>query len=53
VPILFWWKGAAPHERILPLDTVDIAPTLAAATGIKPPADIDGVCRPLVYGQRC
>ncbi len=53
VPILFWWKGATPHERILPLDTVDIAPTLAAVTGVKPPADIDGVCRPLVYGQGC
>lgn len=53
VPVLFWWKGATPHERVLPLDTVDIAPTLAAATGVKPPADIDGVCRPLVYGQTC
>ncbi|MFZ0269256.1 alkaline phosphatase family protein [Caulobacter sp.] len=53
VPILFWWKGAKPHERILPLDTVDIAPTLAAATGVKPPADLDGVCRPLIYGRRC
>lgn len=53
VPILFWWKGAAPHERVLPLDTVDIAPTLAAATGLKPPGDIDGVCRPLVFGRSC
>jgi len=53
VPILFWWKGATPHERVLPLDTVDIAPTIAAATGVKPPADVDGVCRPLVYGQAC
>jgi predicted AlkP superfamily pyrophosphatase or phosphodiesterase len=53
VPILFWWKGATPHERVLPLDTVDIAPTIAAVTGVKPPADIDGVCRPLVYGQAC
>ncbi|HWT52389.1 MAG TPA: alkaline phosphatase family protein [Caulobacter sp.] len=53
VPILFWWKGATPHERILPLDTVDIAPTIAAVTGVKPPADLDGVCRPLVYGQHC
>jgi predicted AlkP superfamily pyrophosphatase or phosphodiesterase len=53
VPILFWWKGATPHERVLPLDTVDIAPTIAAVTGVKPPADIDGVCRPLVYGQHC
>jgi predicted AlkP superfamily pyrophosphatase or phosphodiesterase len=53
VPILFWWKGATPHERVLPLDTVDIAPTIAAVTGVKPAADIDGVCRPLVYGQGC
>lgn len=53
VPILFWWKGATPHERVLPLDTVDIAPTIAAVTGVKPPADIDGVCRPLVYGRAC
>nr|WP_295108804.1 alkaline phosphatase family protein [uncultured Caulobacter sp.] len=53
VPILFWWKGATPHERVLPLDTVDIAPTIAAATGVKPPVDVDGVCRPLVYGQAC
>ena len=53
VPILFWWKGATPHERILPLDTVDIAPTIAAVTGVKPPADIDGVCRPLTYGEAC
>ena len=53
VPILFWWKGATPHERILPLDTVDIAPTIAAVTGVKSPADIDGVCRPLVYGEAC
>lgn len=53
VPILFWWKGATPHERVLPLDTVDIAPTIAAVTGVKPPADVDGVCRPLVYGQAC
>ena len=53
VPILFWWKGATPHERVLPLDTVDIAPTIAAITGVKPAADIDGVCRPLVYGQGC
>jgi predicted AlkP superfamily pyrophosphatase or phosphodiesterase len=53
IPILFWWKGATPHERVLPLDTVDIAPTIAALTGVKPPADVDGVCRPLVYGQAC
>lgn len=53
IPILFWWKGVTPHERVLPLDTVDIAPTIAAATGIKPPADVDGVCRSLIYGEKC
>lgn len=53
VPILFWWKGATPHERVLPLDTVDIAPTIAAVTGVKAPADVDGVCKSLVYGQAC
>jgi predicted AlkP superfamily pyrophosphatase or phosphodiesterase len=53
VPILFWWKGGAPRERVLPLDTVDIAPTIAAVTGVKPPADIDGRCRPLGSGHDC
>lgn len=53
VPILFWWKGASPHERVLPLDTVDIAPTLAGVTHVTPPTDIDGVCRPLAYGSHC
>lgn len=53
VPILFWWKGAAPHERVLPLDTVDIAPTLAAVTGVQAPTDIDGVCRSLVFKGKC
>ncbi|ALL13714.1 alkaline phosphatase family protein [Caulobacter henricii] len=53
VPIIFWWKGGAPRERVLPLDTVDIAPTLAAVTGLKPPADVDGRCRPLGAGHDC
>ena len=53
VPILFWWKGGAPRERVLPLDTVDIAPTIAAVTGVKPPADVDGRCRPLGSGHDC
>jgi predicted AlkP superfamily pyrophosphatase or phosphodiesterase len=53
VPIIFWWKDGAPRERILPLDTVDIAPTIAAVTGVKPPADIDGRCRPLGSGHDC
>ena len=41
--IIFWRKDGAPRERVLPLDTVDIAPTIAAVTGVKPPADVDGV----------
>jgi predicted AlkP superfamily pyrophosphatase or phosphodiesterase len=47
VPILFWWKGAPGETRSLPIETVDIAPTLAGALGIAPPADIDGRCLPL------
>jgi predicted AlkP superfamily pyrophosphatase or phosphodiesterase len=44
VPILFWWPGATPESRFLPIETVDIAPTLAAAMGLTPPADVDGRC---------
>lgn len=47
VPILFWWKGAPSQNRMLPIETVDIAPTLAAVLGVAPPADIDGRCLPL------
>ncbi|PTT73101.1 alkaline phosphatase family protein, partial [Pseudomonas sp. HMWF010] len=53
VPIIFWWKDGVSRERILPLDTVDIAPTIAAVTGVTPPADIDGRCRPLGSGHGC
>jgi predicted AlkP superfamily pyrophosphatase or phosphodiesterase len=47
VPVVFWWPGAAAQWRILPVGTVDIGPTLAAAVGVTPPADIDGRCLPL------
>lgn len=53
VPILFWWKGAQPRERILPIETVDIAPTIAAVTGVPVPQAIDGRCRPLGAGHDC
>jgi predicted AlkP superfamily pyrophosphatase or phosphodiesterase len=43
VPILFWWPGAEGYEQPLPVETVDIAPTLAAAAGIKTP-EVDGRC---------
>jgi len=45
VPILFWWPGAPRLVSPAPAETIDIAPTLAAAIGIAPPA-IDGHCRP-------
>lgn len=44
VPILFWWKGAPSQTRFLPVQTVDVAPTLAALLGLIPPPDVDGRC---------
>ncbi|WP_051361956.1 alkaline phosphatase family protein [Solimonas soli] len=49
VPILFWWPGAHGFEQSLPIETVDIAPTLAALVGIATPP-LDGVCRDLDRG---
>ena len=43
VPILFWWPGAEGFEQPLPIETVDIAPTLAAVAGVKVP-EVDGRC---------
>ena len=53
VPILFWWPGAKPATRILPVDTTSIAPTLANLAGIKAPADLDGRCIDIGYGTAC
>jgi predicted AlkP superfamily pyrophosphatase or phosphodiesterase len=55
VPILFWWPGAKPQSRFVAIETVDIAPTLAAAAGVSPPADVDGRCLQLPAGSgvRC
>ncbi|HEY3949863.1 alkaline phosphatase family protein [Phenylobacterium sp.] len=55
VPILFWWPGAKAQWRFLPIETVDIAPTLAAAVGVTPPADVDGRCLqlPQTSGVQC
>lgn len=50
VPILFWWKGAPAQERFLPVETVDIGPTLAAIMGVRMPAAIDGRCLDLGIG---
>ncbi len=43
VPILFWWPGAEGFEQPVPVETVDIAPTLAALAGVTPPV-VDGRC---------
>lgn len=54
VPILFWWPGAEGYEQPLPIETVDIAPTLAAVAGVKTP-EVDGRCLDLdgTVGTTC
>lgn len=49
VPIVFWWPGAKPQTRLLPVDTTSIAPTLANIAGITPPGDLDGPCLDIGY----
>lgn len=45
VPMLFWRKGLARLEQAQPVETVDIAPTLAALIGLQVPAGTwDGRC---------
>ena len=45
VPILFWRKGLTGLEQPAPVETVDIAPTLAAMLGLAVPAGaFDGRC---------
>jgi predicted AlkP superfamily pyrophosphatase or phosphodiesterase len=50
VPILFWRKGMTGFEQPLSVETVDIAPTLAALIGVKVPVVIDGRCLDLDSG---
>jgi len=51
VPVLFWRKGMAGFEQPNSIDTVDIAPTLAAIIGVPlPAAETDGQCRDLIAG---
>ncbi len=50
VPILFWRKGMAGFEHPAGIETVDIAPTLAAQIGLALP-NLDGTCRDLGAGQ--
>ena len=50
VPILFWRKGMAGFEHPGSVETVDIAPTLAAQIGLTVPK-LDGKCLDLGAGQ--
>ncbi|PKP91779.1 MAG: alkaline phosphatase [Alphaproteobacteria bacterium HGW-Alphaproteobacteria-16] len=51
VPILFWRKGAPAFEQPLPVEVVDILPTLAALLALPVPAgEIDGRCLDLDNG---
>jgi predicted AlkP superfamily pyrophosphatase or phosphodiesterase len=43
VPILFYWPGIKGFEQVLPVETVDILPTLASLIGLSVDgAEIDG-----------
>ena len=51
VPILFWRKGLRAFEQPQPVETVDIAPTLAAVLGLKVAVGtFDGRCLDLDGG---
>ena len=51
VPILFWRKGMTGFEQPLSVETIDIAPTLAAAIGLAiAPGEMDGRCLDLDAG---
>jgi len=49
VPILFWWSGVTAEDRKEPVETVDIAPTLAVIAHV-PTAEVDGKCLETVAG---
>jgi predicted AlkP superfamily pyrophosphatase or phosphodiesterase len=52
VPMLFWRKGMTGFEQPSPVETVDIAPTLAALIGLPVPAGaFDGRCLDLDAGS--
>jgi predicted AlkP superfamily pyrophosphatase or phosphodiesterase len=52
VPILFWRKGLTGFEQVLPVETADILPTLAAVLGVPiAPGSIDGRCLDLDAGE--
>lgn len=51
VPMIFWRPGIMRFEQAMPVDTVDIAPTLAAVLGLNiPDGSFDGRCLDLDGG---
>lgn len=51
VPILFWRRGMTGFEQPLPVETVDILPTLAGVLRLPLPAgQIDGRCLDVIEG---
>jgi predicted AlkP superfamily pyrophosphatase or phosphodiesterase len=51
VPILFWRRGLRGFEQPQPVETIDIAPSLAAVLGLKvPEGAFDGRCLDLDGG---
>jgi predicted AlkP superfamily pyrophosphatase or phosphodiesterase len=52
VPMLFWRKGMVRMEQAQPVETVDIAPTLAGLVGLSEPAGTwDGRCLDIYAGE--
>lgn len=52
VPIIFWRQGMPGFEQPLSIETVDIAPTLAALINLPiAPGDMDGRCLDLQPGE--
>ncbi len=53
VPMLFWRKGLRGFEQPAPVETIDIAPTLAAMLGLAvPEGTFDGRCLDVDGGER-
>ncbi len=54
VPILIWQDGLKAEERTLPVEVVDLAPTLSRLINVTPKADVDGRCLEVAQlGLRC
>ena len=51
VPILFWTPGGEGQERVLPVETIDIAPTLAAVIGLRADEIVEGRCLELGWTE--